>query len=200
MLVNDPKEAARYFAHFFDATMTGVKERDQFVSAFLKSPPKTVLGYPRSGAELPCYAIVLQSDEEAEGFLADYTGQTDDQELLGAMFESTYAIFVNANHPDIAQVLYQLAKGIIHAGKGFLLSEGVEDIHISGGDLAPDESFMPENMFVRVLRVNMHVPYSAPAFLPSDPRKIKVLVYGQDVVVDGIRGGVRPVSDDDETA
>lgn len=188
-LKDNPKEANRFFGHFFDISV-GSAERDQFVQAFLREPPRVVLGYARSGAELPCYSIVMTSEEEAESFLGDYVGEDDEYEYLGADFDATYAIYTYASHPDMAQVLYQLSKAIVHAGKGLLFSEGALSVAISGGELAPDENYMPENMYVRILRVVVKHPYSAPQLLPADPKKLRVLVYACDVNVDGIQGTV----------
>ncbi len=188
-LATKPDDALRYFSHFFDTTV-GTEERDQFIRAFAANPPKVVIGYARSGAELPCYAIVMSSEEESDAFLNDYEGSVGDTEYRGAFFEATYAIYVYSNHADMAQVLYQIAKAIVHSGKGLLLHEGALEVHIGGGELAPDENYMPENMFVRVLRVAIKHPYSAPRFLPSDPAKLKAYIYAHDIVVDGVRGGV----------
>lgn len=189
MLKDNPNEAQRYFSHFFDIPL-GQEERDQFVRAFLSAPPKTVLGYARSGAEMPCYAIVMTDEEESESFLGDFTGTEDQVEYLGADFDATYAIYTYSMHPDVTQILYQLAKAVVHAGKGLLFHEGAISLSISGGELAPDENYMPENMYVRALRVRVKHPYSAPQLLPADPTKLRTLVFACDVNVDGMQGGV----------
>ncbi len=196
-LLANKEDAVRYFSHFFDTTM-GSTERDEFIRAFYNTPPKTVLGYARAGAELPCYAIVLASEEETDSFLADLVeSDHETKEFIGAFFEATYSVYVYATHPDMAQVLYQIGKAILHTGKGLLMHEGALQVTIGGGELAPDESYMPENMFVRVLRVSVGCPYSAPQFLPTDPAKLKTLIYAHDITVDGMRGGVF-VKDEDE--
>lgn len=192
LLIDNPDDLTRYFGHFFDATL-GQKERDQFVNAFRKSPPDVVMGYARVGAELPRYAIVMLSEEESDAFLNDYEGSSGDTEFRGAFFDAVYGVHVYADHADYAAVLYQLAKAIIHAGKGLLLQQGALEVSLSGGELAPDENYMPENMFIRVLRVRVKHPYSAPRFMASDPARLAALVFACDVVVDGVRGGVHPV-------
>jgi hypothetical protein len=189
MLKENPAEATRYFGHFFDVTVSEA-ERDQFVRAFLQAPPRVVLGYARSGVELPCYAIVMTSEEEAEAFLGDYVGHEDAFEYLGADFDATYTIYTYSMHADMTQVFYQLCKAIIHAGKGLLFQEGVISLSIGGGELAPDENYMPENMYVRQLRLNIKHPYTAPQLLPADPEKLRTLVFACDVNVDGMQGGV----------
>lgn len=197
MLKENPDEAKRYFSHFFDTTVSEA-ERDQFVRAFLQTPPKVVLGYARSGVELPCYAIVMMSEEESEAFLGDYTGNEGPFEYLGANFDAVYAVYTYSSHPDMAQVLYQVSKAIVHAGKGLLFQEGALSLSMGGGELAPDENFMPENMYVRVLRLSIKHPYSAPQLLPADPAKLRTLVFACDVNVDGIQGGVHFTSGEPE--
>lgn len=194
MLKDNPKEATRFFSHFFDISI-GTDERDQVVRAFLQAPPKVVLGYTRAGAELPCYSIVMLSEEESDAFLGDYVGTEDDVEYLGADFDATYAIYTYATHPDMAQILYQVSKAIVHSGKGLLFHEGAMSVTLGGGELTPDENYMPENMFVRVLKVTIKHPYSAPQLLPANPKKLRTLVYACDVNVDGIQGGVHFTTD-----
>jgi hypothetical protein len=190
-LIAKPVDAERYFSHFFDTTVS-TKERDQFLNAFRATPPRVVLGYARSGAELPCFAIVMTSEEETDSFLGDFLGQEGAEEYRGAFFTATYTVYTYATHPDMAQVLYQVSKAVIHAGKRLLLQEGCMEITLGGGELAPDENYMPENMYVRALRVTIKHPYSAPFFLPVDPAKLRVLVFACDVDVDGRAGGVHP--------
>lgn len=190
LLKDDEETAKRYFSNFFDTTMS-TTERDQFVQAFINTPPTTVLGYPRVGAEVPCYAIVLSGEEESEAFLGDYAGSDDKFDYTGAFFTANYAVFVHSTHPDITGVLYQLAKAIIHANKALLMQAGIAGVTLSGGELAPDESYMPENWFSRVLRIQTTNPYTAPNFLPADPSKMKTFIYAHDIVVDGLQGGVQ---------
>src|SRR5689334_16828064 len=64
-LVASPALAERYFAHFFDVT-TSVKERESFTKSFLTAPPRVALGYARLGADMPCYAVVMSEETEAE--------------------------------------------------------------------------------------------------------------------------------------
>lgn len=190
-LLKRPEDAKRFFSHFFDTT-TSTTERDQFCRAFAMRPPKTVIGYARSGAEMPSWAIVMASEQEEDAFVGDEVGIVGDVEFKGAFFSAEYDVFTYADHPDITAVLYQLSKAIVHAGKALLLQQGVLEVRLGGGDLRPDEEYMPENMYIRVLRVHTKHPYSAPLFLPSDPAKLRTLIFANDVVMDGVRGGVIP--------
>lgn len=188
----DLDEARRYFTWFFESTAQGQKELDSFIGSFRKSPPRAQLGYARAGASLPIWAIVLSDEEETEAFMGDYIGQDGEMEdYEGAFFEAVYTVFTYAEHPDMAQIYYQLSKSIVTAGKGFLLSCGALEVSLSGGELAPDENYMPENMFVRALRVRMKHPFSAPRVKPADPARLRTFIYASDVVVEGLRGGVK---------
>ena len=201
-LVADPVEARRFFDAFFDTTL-GTEEIDSFLAYFINSPPRAQLGYARLGADLPILAIVLTDEDESDAFLGDYVGASEDGpnafEHTGAFFDATYTIFVYAENPDACAILYQYAKAIVHAGKAFLFSCGVISVKLSGGELAPDENYMPENMFVRALRVSAKHPFSAPRVKPFDPRRVKVTgIFGSDILIAGQTGGVKAVIDTEE--
>lgn len=196
-LVADPTEARRFFDAWFDTTLT-TKELDSFVNYFIKSPPLAQLGYARLGADLPILAIVLTDENEDTPLLGDYVGGSEDGseglEHTGTIFDATYTIFVYAENPDACAILYQYTKAVVHAGKTFLFSCGVIEASLSGGELAPDENYMPENMFVRALRVKAKHPFSSPRVKPFDPRRVQVTgIFGSDVVVEGQTGGVHAV-------
>lgn len=211
--VNDPVAVAdlgRFFSHFYDPTIS-VSDRNDLIRNFQTQPPKAVLGYPRSTAQFPCFSVILEGEQEKESFLGDYAGQTteeederDASEYLGAFYSSTYGIYIYAEHPDVCVYLYQFAKSVIHASKGFLFSCGVHGLSLSGGELAPDEAYIPENMFIRVLRAQMDAPMTVPAFMSADPRKVRITgIFRPDVVVEGIPSGVTEITPeelvDDET-
>lgn len=197
--VKDSAEAKRFFSYFFETTVGGQKELDSFLNAFKSKPPRTQLGYARIGAMLPLWAIVLSEETEEDAFLSDYLGQDDSKyDFEGDFWDANYTVYTYSEHPDLTQVYYQLSKAIIAAGRPFLVSSGALTIHLSGGDLAPDENYMPENMFVRALRVRMKHQFSAPRIKPADPAKLRTWIYASDVVVEGIQGGVK-VYDAEET-
>jgi len=205
--LKDPNDASavedltRFFSHFYDPTISPA-ERNDIIKNFQAEPPKAILGYPRSTAQFPCFSIILEGEEETQGLIGDYAGQTtldedvdDFSEYIGAFYNSTYGIYIYAEHPDVCVYLYQFAKSVIHAGKAFLFSCGVTSMTISGGELAPDETYMPENMFMRVLRVQLTAPMSVPAFMRADPRKIRLTgIFRPDVIVDGMPSGVTEIT------
>ena len=187
-----------FFSHFFEPT-AGLAEVTEFVANFQKQPPKAILGYPRSTASFPCFAIIMESEQEETKFVGDFIGETHEEddakyaaEYVGAFYNSTYGIYIYAEHPDVCAYLYQFAKATMHASKGFLFTCGIHDMSLSGGELAPDETYIPENMFLRVLRAQISAPLTIPRFLSPDPGKVRITgIFRPDVVVDGMPSGVR---------
>jgi hypothetical protein len=196
-------ELNRIFSHIFDPTV-GVAERAEFAADFQRRPPVTVLGYPRTTTEMPCFAVILESDEEGEaGVLGKYAGQTlededppggEDAEYEGAFFDQSYGIYIYAEHPDVCAYLYQFCKLLLFGARQALEAAGIIDPTYSGGELTPEEMYLPENMFARVLRIRAKSMMTVPRlFLHRDGRRLRVTgIFMEDVVVDGRRGGVMP--------
>lgn len=196
-LKDDEDACRRFFSHFFDSTVTE-EEREEFVTNFTTKPPKTILGYARSAAQYPCFSIVTESEEESENVLGDYLGLDPDDapvEYTGSIDDATYAIYVYSGHPEVTLYLYQYGKAVAHAGKKLLLSQGVLEARISGGELGPEEVYLPDNTFVRVIRVHTKQTFSVPRILLTDPILQRITgLYVNDINVDGIQGGVVPVT------
>ena len=197
----DPKnvELLRgFFEHFFDP-MTGQKERETYVQNFQRSPPSTVLGYPRTGTDWPCIAVILERDVQAEEAVGGYLGETtpdetDDaaKEYIGAMFDKTYGLYVYAEHPDVCLYLYHFAKAVVMGSFRVIQDLGIIDPHYEGGDLQPQPEYLPENMFVRRLGITVKSLETVPSFMSPDPARVRVAgIFAHDVVVSGMRGGVK---------
>jgi len=209
-LSKDKAEVERFFSHFFDPT-AAPGERDSYVTDFLRNPPIVTMGYPRFTGDMPIFSIVLSSDEEAdgEGFLGNYVGQTmpgekppggDDQEYEGALFNQQNSIYVFAQHPDQLLYLYQFAKLVLLGAREALHCAGMISPTYSGGELAPNEVYLPDNVFGRVLNVSYKVMMTVPKlFSYRDGRRLRVTgIFGKDIVVDGQRGGVVTYDEGDE--
>jgi hypothetical protein len=198
-LSQDRSECDRFFAHFYDP-IVGEAERAEFVTNFMRAPPNVVLGYPRTSASFPCLSIVLASEEEVQNAVGDFISQTGRDstdrlpvEFVGAHFSQSHMIYVYAEHPDVAIYLYQFAKLCLFGAKSTFLEAGCTEVTFAGGELAPDEGYMPENMFVRYLQVRAVTQVTVPRLLLVDPRRLRLGgVFIDDVVVDGVRGGVHP--------
>jgi hypothetical protein len=198
----------RFFMHFFDPMITEV-ERNSYVTNFQRQPPVTRLGYPRTSATLPCFAIVMERDQMDQEALGKYLGQTrpgDPQEraeeYTGSLFEQTYGIYIYAEHPDVCLYLYHFAKAVLLGSHVTLQECGIIDPQYDGNEMLPQDEYLPENMFVRRLGVTLKSLHTIPAVLAVDPGRIRVTgIWADDIVVSGIRGGVHPIgTEEDEDA
>lgn len=193
----------KFFEHFY-APLVSESELDSYVSSFLREPPITLLGYPRTNAKFPCYAVVLEREEESDEALGQYLGQTqpgepdiDVSEYTGTVFTQVLGIYAYAEHPDQALYCYHLAKSVLISSNNVLHQLGLIDPHYGGGDLAPAPDYLPENMFVRRLELTAKALFTVPGFLSPDPARVRVAgVFAHDVVVSGMRGGVKVEGED----
>jgi hypothetical protein len=197
-LAKDEALLRYYFEAVFDPTLPE-KEREDYIANFLRQPPAVVLGYPRSSVTFPVIAIILNEESETQNAVGDFIGETLGEgeegdpyaDYVGAIFEAQHGVYVYAEHPDVCLYLYHFVKMIVLGGKDWLLSQGVIEVSISGGELAPQEGYLPENMFCRTVNVKTVAPFVVPRPALTDARKARVVgLYQDDVVVDGVRGGV----------
>lgn len=201
-LAADRAELERFFSHFFDPT-TSAAERDTYVDNFIASPPRTVIGYPRTTGEMPIFAIILQADEEQDndGLIGNYVGQTlsgenppggEDQEYEGVFFSQVNAIHVYAQHPDQCLYLYHFAKLTLLGAREALHCAGLISPTYSGSELNPQEVYLPDNVFGRVLNVHYKVMMTVPkVFAYRDGRRLRLGgIFRTDIVVDGVRGTI----------
>lgn len=206
----DTTELRRFFSHFFDPTIT-TAEREAYVNSFKKEPPRVVIGYPRSLAELPLFSIVLASDEEAEPeLLGKYVGSTlddenppggEDAEYEGAYWQQMNSIYVYAQHPDVCLYMYQFAKMTLFGARQALEAAGLIDPSYSGGELAPEEMpYLPDNVFARVLNIRYLTMMTVPRLYSyRDGRRVRITgIFREDVVLDGQRGGVKTYAEEED--
>lgn len=196
-------DAERLIMHLF-APSAGAEAAADFLTHFRRRPPDVVLNYPRSSAQPPLYAIVMNDESESDTAIDDFVGETltDEDgpaaEYRGAHWEGTFTVFVFAEHPEVVMYLYQLGKAILVGAKPVMERAGLVDIHFAGGDLSPDEAYIPESMYARALRVTAKYLVSVPT-LVRDPAGFGISgVFMDDVVVDGVRGGVHARAEEDD--
>lgn len=201
-LSKDEAEAHRLFGHMLDP-LIGATERKEFVAAFIATPPSVVMGYPRSSTEFPCLAIVSESENEDTSALAGQLGTSLEGErgeaidAKGSIWECVHGIYVYAEHPVLCLYLYNFVKLIMTAADEVLANAGMIDPHFSGGELSPNEAYLPENMFLRVFRVSAKAVFSAPILI-TDPASIRLGgLFRTDVNVEGIQGAVGTYEGDD---
>lgn len=198
----------RFFRHMFGALIED-SEVEEFITNFQRLPPEVVLGYPRTSTQFPCFAIILQEDAEDQNFVGDFAGETEDDEEIdptgdymeyaGVLCNNSFGIFVYAQHPDVCLYLYYFAKMIVFGAKPLFLANGMTEVTIDGGEVAPDEQYLPDNMFIRTLTVRGQSMFTVPQFALTNRRRLRLLgLYRDDVVVDGVQGGITPTRFDDE--
>jgi len=125
---------------------------------FRQKTPGIVHNYARSDTPIPVYSIVLADEREAENFIGDVAGQITDEDdpdfgadELSSVWQHTYHVLCYSEHPDVTQYMYEAAKSIYIAAFKMLSDEGLFEMHLMGGDLAPDPRYIPEHLFVRQL-------------------------------------------------
>lgn len=193
----------RFFAHFY-APLVSKDELESYAQSFAHSPPVTVLGYPRTATQFPCFAVVLEREQETQEPLGQYLGQTapgepadEAAEFVGTMFEQTFGVYAYAEHPDQALYCYHLAKAVLIGATDVMVQLGLIDPHFSGEELLPQPELVSSNMFVRKLTVVTKALFTVPSFLSPDPARVRVAgIFAHDVVVSGVRGGVRVEGED----
>jgi hypothetical protein len=76
---------------------------------------------------------------------------------------------------------------------------GIIDPHYSGNEVAPQQEYLPQNMFVRRLGVTLQSQETSPIILAVDPLRVRLAgIFADDLVVSGIRGGVHAEDEDHE--
>jgi len=201
-LAANEDELRRFFTHFFDPTISSA-ERESYVQNFKDNPPRTTIGYPRSIGDWPIYAITLTSDEESdsESALARYVGETlpgenapggEDAYYEGGFFDQSNAVLIASQHPDQTLYLYHFAKLALFGAREAIHNAGMLEPHFGGAELSPQELYLPDNVFARVLNISFKTMVTVPKlYSHRDGRRLRVTgIFGSDIVVDGMRGGV----------
>jgi len=121
-------------------------------------PPKVIHGYAPRDIDVPVFSIVLDNERESDTWLANDIGQEEDPDspdyradIKGSIWQHQYSVLVYTEHPDVTLYYYELAKSIILSGNDFFVDQGLFEIDLSGADMAPDERYIPQNLFARKL-------------------------------------------------
>lgn len=130
--------------------------------------PTLIHGYARTGGPFPCWAIVLGGEREVQTYLNEdalpldsegnrffdpETGDVIDSKIRRV--EYTFNLQVIADHPDVTLWYYHLLKYIVLRQHNSFLENDVEPPMISGADLAPDARYLPSDVFVRILTLQI---------------------------------------------
>lgn len=198
-LAADSDEARRLLSYVLHQHL-GAEEIQRYVTHLAQRPPQVRLGYPRDGVELPMVSIVLGEEHESEHFVGRHIGESvigeegPFAEMVGSMWDVTWHVHIFAENPDVTLYLYHLTKLFLVAAGDVLEFVGLQEPSYAGTDLNPQEAYVPENVYVRILRVSARTVMSAP-LLRRDPSHYRLGgVFVDDMIVDGVRGGVKPRS------
>ncbi len=201
-LSKDAGKRTAYLAHLFDEIL-GKEMREMISKNLALNCPRVFYGYARQGAEMPCVSVILEDEQESQGVLGQYVGETLPDErgstasYTGSFWDHTYTLLIYAEHPQITAGLYQVVKAILVGAENVIEEAGFSGMHLSGGELAPNQEYIPENIFARALRVQGRTTFSVPEY-GRDPARFRVTVHADDVIVDGVRGGVHTFTPDEE--
>lgn len=154
-LSEDEAEKARVF--FAGGTYNG--------ETFEAQPPKLTHGYPRQGGPWPQWALTLGGEQEVEHYLGDDGEPLDEEgnayfDEDGVPAESkvkrvryTYNFLVIVDHPDLTLYHYHLLKHLLLRRTRYLIKNDLDNLQLSGADMAPDPRYLPHDVFARVLTV-----------------------------------------------
>lgn len=131
-------------------------------------PPTLVHGYARQGGPFPCWALTLAGerrstdylnqdgaalDEDGDPFIDEDSGRVVDAKYRRV--EYTMNILVITDHPDVTLWYYHLLKYILLAQMEVLEAAHLDDLDLSGADLAPDARYLPADMYARSLTLTV---------------------------------------------
>lgn len=177
-VVADPRQVILHFQQRFRLSPVEAQAINDLLST---RRPQIFHAYPRlKEACFPSYWIVLGQEGEAERLLDDGSeaisadeaaalshglglGEDLARDLEGAEWKSSFfthdfhILCVSDKSPDEAIYLYELAKRFIvrARARGDFIQWGAVDTSLSGGDVAPDERFLPAHLFGRRLTISV---------------------------------------------
>lgn len=154
-------------------------------------PPDVRHGYPTAPTQVPCWALVLASEDIKAGFLGNLASAEDLaplQENIGAIEDRNYSIYSYGIGNDMARWYYRIAKNLLISELDLLRDRGAENVTWSGRELEPLPEMLPHNVALRVLSLKVQVEEYYQKILTTP-------VYVDGVVVrrDDVGGGVVPV-------
>lgn len=160
-LLASPTRFDEIFSYFglSDTEKTGIR------SYFESNPVQVIHQYPRKENAFPLFAIILRSEAETSQFLGGLGWDVDAEDALdwgnsdleGSHIQTSFLrhefdIHVCAKHADITIYLYHLAKVFLRRSHKFFIERGMLNMRMSGQDMSPAASYVPEFVFIRNLR------------------------------------------------
>jgi hypothetical protein len=144
------------------------EEREKVKTILGKIPINIIHGYPTMGADLPIISITTAGERSDERFLSDSMAlesldsfQEFDPagfgglEVTGTRVRTTLNLLIYADHPDVLQYYYALTWVLLHAARKLFLKMGIDPGDVSGADLVPDPTLLPEFVYGRRITVEL---------------------------------------------
>lgn len=125
-------------------------------------------GYARTDSDFPGFFIVLTGENEAQHWLGEEPAQFLDDPadnrygapINGSIWKSNFNVLVYAQNPDECLYYYQILKFILIQQDAYLKECGLLFVHYNGGDMAPDQSWMPAGLFLRRFTLDVQSEYN----------------------------------------
>jgi hypothetical protein len=122
---------------------------------FAQNFPRIEHAYSPEAATMPCYSIVMGSEQQNNFMLANSAGVLPGfsgpaAPLFTTIWRHQYSILCYAQQPDLVEYMYELAKCCISLQLRYLISLNCNEVQLSGSEMTLDEK-PPERLFYRSL-------------------------------------------------
>lgn len=146
---------------------------------------KKIRGYPRQTTELPCWAIVIQSENEVRQGIGNFLYEdTDAQKMYyGSYAEGAIGIQCLSNNAELTIHLQAVARYLLLVYRDDLETDGLLKQKVSVSDFLPPPEWFPDVTFVR--NITLHCEYELSYSVPYST--ISGMTVGSDI--DGVSIG-----------
>lgn len=131
------------------------------------------------------FKVVEGDDSEAtEGEPSKLFSSTDNIERLGQLYTATYQLDINGENQETPIFLYNIVKAIFIAVRKYLIKQGLQNLKMSGSDLAPAADYFPTVAFRRSLLLEFVYPfdvYDEISEAVAEEINLKLSVHDPDV-------------------
>lgn len=79
---------------------------------------------------------------------------------IGSIYKAQYQVNILAGKQEQVIYLYSIVKAILFSQRSLLEREGLQNLEISGSDLAPRSEYNPDEVFQRVMTLSFTYPFS----------------------------------------
>lgn len=148
--------------------------------------PTLAHGFARGDSKFPLLTIVMGSEDQSQSFVGDDGGvnvlgmdEGDPEygaDLYAAIYSYQFHVIIYTQNIDLTLAYYQLVRQMIINGLPTLRAEpyNVDNVRLSGADVAPDRELAPMGFFVRRLTLSCQREYTQPIASSTVGRAYKV--------------------------